>query len=424
MADSGSVMSADHAAAPAERPAPRSDFWLFLSGQALSRLGSSFTTFALPLLVFFQTGSALDLGIAAAAAILPYLLFGLVLGAWVDRGNRKRMMVGADLARAAAVATIPLAAQLGILSPWWIYAVAFVSSTLTIVFEACEFAAIPSLGRGADLDALNGRVQSSYAIAAVAGPLLAGVLVNLVSPAVVILFDAITFAISAWTIAVIRTPFQSAPSDAPRGSVLDDMRAGLRYVFGHPVLRNIAIMMAMVNFLATTANAQLVLFATRRLHASSSEIAWLYAAESLGMAVLALAVAPLRRRLSFTTVALGALAVLGALIAGFALNASYPVALVLWGLAGGTAIVFNVAASSLRQQIVPDDMLGRVMTTASVLAWSAIPAGALAGGAFVDRTGDVMLAYLVIGAIMFAIPICFAFSSAWKMVATPPATSP
>lgn len=122
--------------------------------------------------------------------------------------------------------------------------------------------------------------------------------------------------------------------------------------------------------------------------------------------------------------ALGALAVLGALIAGFALNASYPVALVLWGLAGGTAIVFNVAASSLRQQIVPDDMLGRVMTTASVLAWSAIPAGALAGGAFVDRTGDVMLAYLVIGAIMFAIPICFAFSSAWKMVATPPATSP
>src|SRR5215470_1323030 len=104
-------MSADHAAASAERPAPRSDFWLFLGGQALSRLGSSFTAFALPLLVFFETGSALDLGIAAAAAILPYLLFGLVLGAWVDRGDRKRMMVVTDIARAAVVATIPLAAQ-------------------------------------------------------------------------------------------------------------------------------------------------------------------------------------------------------------------------------------------------------------------------------------------------------------------------
>lgn len=418
-------MSVDGAvAAAAGRPVLRSDFRLFLGGQALSRLGSSFTAFALPLLVFFETGSALDLGIAAAAAILPYLLFGLVLGALVDRGNRKRMMVGADLARAAVVATIPLAAALGILSPWWIYAIAFVNSSLGIVFEACQFAAMPSLGRGADLDALNGRIQSSYAAAATVGPLLAGVLVNLVPPAVVVLFDAITFAISAWTIAAIRTSFSSGARDATRGSVLDDIRVGLRFVFGHPVLRNIAIMMSMVNFLSATANAQLVLFATRRLHASSAEIAGLYAAESLGMALLALAVAPLRRRLSFATVALGALAVFGALIGAFALNASYPVALILWGLCGGTGTVFNIAASSLRQRIVHNDMLGRVMTTASVLAWSTIPLGAVAGGTFVDRTGDVVLAYLVIGAVLFAVPICFAFSSAWKMVAAQRVASP
>jgi MFS family permease len=135
------------------------------------------------------------------------------------------------------------------------------------------------------------------------------------------------------------------------------------------------------------------------------------------MGVCALAVAPLRRRLSFATVALGALALDGALIAAFAVSSSYPVSLILWALVGGAAIVFNVAASSLRQQIVPDDMLGRVMTIASVLAWSAVPAGALVGGVFIERTGDVAFAYLGIGVLMFAIPIGFAFSSAWKMSA-------
>ena len=226
-----------------------------------------------------------------------------------------------------------------------------------------------------------------------------------------------TFVISAWTIAAIRTRFNATAPEPARASVLADMRAGLRFVLGHPVLRNIAIMMAMVNFLAVTANAQLVLFASRQLHASSTEIAWLYAAESLGMAVLALAVAPLRRRLSFAAVALGALALDGALIAAFAISSSYPVALILWALAGGAAIVFNVAASSLRQEIVPDDMLGRVMTIASVLAWSAVPVGALVGGLFIEHTGDVVLAYLGIGVLMFAIPVGFAFSSGWKMSA-------
>jgi MFS family permease len=402
---------------PAAPPAPRSDLWLFLIGQALSRLGSSFTAFALPLLVFYETGSALDLGITMAATIAPYLMFGLVLGAWADRSDRKRLMVATDLGRAAVVATIPLAAAFGALSEWWMYAVAFASSTLTIVFEACEFAAMPNLARGADLTALNGRVQSSYSIAAVLGPLLAGVLVHRMSVPAVILVDAATFLVSAWTVVMIKTRFNAASAEPARGSVLDDMRAGLRYVLGQPVLRNIAIIMAMVNFLAITAHAQLVLFATQQLRASSAEIAWLYAAESLGMGVLALAVAPLRRRLSFSAVALGALALYGVLIAAFAVSASYPAALILWALAGGAAIVFNVAASSLRQQIVPDHMLGRVMTIASVLAWSTVPAGALAGGMFVERTGDVALAYLAIGLVMFAIPVGFAFSSAWKLPA-------
>src|SRR5881394_2607128 len=134
------------------------DFWKFWTGETISNLGSSFTQFALPLLVYKLTGSALNLGIAEAATFLPYLLFGLVLGAWTDRVDRKRMMIVVDVARGVISASIPLFAIFGKLSIWWIYVVGFLSSTLTICFEAGQFAAIPSLVKQDDLVTANGRI--------------------------------------------------------------------------------------------------------------------------------------------------------------------------------------------------------------------------------------------------------------------------
>src|SRR6266576_5122318 len=103
-----------------------SDFWKYWTGQTISNLGSSITLFALPLLVYKLTGSALNLGIATAATFLPYLLFGLILGAWTDRVDRKRMMIGTDIGRALIVASIPFLFALGLLTVWWIYIVAFI----------------------------------------------------------------------------------------------------------------------------------------------------------------------------------------------------------------------------------------------------------------------------------------------------------
>ena len=167
-----------------------SDFWKYWTGQTISNLGSSITLFALPLLVYKITGSALNLGVASAATFLPYLLFGLILGAWVDRVNRKRMMIGTDIARALIVASIPLLSAFGLLTVWWIYIVAFIHATLTICFEAGEFAAIPSLVKQDDLVTANGRIQASYSAAGVAGPLLAGLLVAVMPLPSLLLLDA------------------------------------------------------------------------------------------------------------------------------------------------------------------------------------------------------------------------------------------
>src|SRR6266542_4258901 len=138
-----------------ERRAVRGDFVKFWAGQTTSNLGSAFTLFALPLLVFTLTGSPLNLGVTMATSYLPYLLFGLVLGAWVDR---KRLMIATDLARAVVIALLPVLADLGLLRVWWVYAIAFVHASLAIAFDTAEFAAIPSLvERKQDLVAANGR---------------------------------------------------------------------------------------------------------------------------------------------------------------------------------------------------------------------------------------------------------------------------
>ena len=272
-----------------------SNFWKYWTGQTISNLGSSITLFALPLLVYILTGSALNLGISAAANFLPYLLFGLILGAFTDRVDRKRMMIFTDIARALVVATIPLQASLGHLSVWWIYGVGFVHSTLTICFNAGEFAAIPSLVNQDDLVTSNGRIQASYSGASVAGPLLAGLLVTRVPVSTLMLFDALSFLISAFSLALIRGSFNTTTvkKEAPT-SIFHDVFEGLRYVLSHPVLRNISAMMALVNFVGSTTYAQIVLFAKLRLQANDAEVSLLFAAGSIGIVVLSLAAGQLR----------------------------------------------------------------------------------------------------------------------------------
>src|SRR5262249_17292948 len=183
------------------------DFWLFFVGQTVSNLGTSFTLFALPLLVYKLTGSPLNLAVTTAAEMLPYLLFGLLIGAWVDRVNRKRMMILTDFTRALVVASIPVTWFLGIRSVELVYAVGFLGATLGIFFNSGEFAAIPSLVNQDDLVTANGRVQASYSAAQVAGPLLAGALVALLPIPAFMLVDAGSFFVSAATLSLIRTSF-------------------------------------------------------------------------------------------------------------------------------------------------------------------------------------------------------------------------
>lgn len=388
------------------------DFWRFLVGQTISNVGSSFTIFVLPLLVYKLTGSALNLALIYAAEYVPYLLFGLIIGAWVDRVDRKRLMISVDITQSLVIFTVPLLAALDLLSIWWIYGVGFVSSTLWICFNSAEFAAVPSLVNEENLVTANGRLQASYSAATVVGPLLAGLLTTVIPIYAVLLFDTLSFLLSALALRSIGTSFNVGDAGQHgQKSLRRDLGEGLRYVFGHPVLRNTCFMMALINCVGFTVYAQLVLFAKERLGADDAQLGLLYAAGGVGMIALALLAGPLRRHLPFNKVALGTLMAGGVLIVLLASTRLYWVAVPLWASIWGLVILFDINSNSLWQEIVPNRMLGRVQGTVSVLSWSAIPLGILIGGIVIEQTQNVALVYTAIGTLIFFTAIAFSFTA-------------
>ncbi|MDP9350484.1 MAG: MFS transporter, partial [Chloroflexota bacterium] len=327
--------------------AQRADFWKFFVGQGLSVLGGSFTAFALPLLVYQMTGSAANLSISFASAMLPYLFFGLIGGAIADRTNRKRLMILTDLGRGAVIGSIPVLYYLDALPIWWIYVTGFISTVMRILFDAAEFAAIPSLVSGDNLVQANGRIHAVYSAAFIAGPPLAGLTASVMPIVNVLWLDALSFILSALFLAWIRSSFNQGEQRERRG-IRSEIAEGLGYVWRHPVLRNISIMMALVNFVTTVQQVQLVLFAKERLDASDFQYGLLLAGSNVGVIILSLAAGPLRKRFPFGPVALGALAVWQLLVIAFALAPSYWVALPLWALASGCGVLFNINTASLR----------------------------------------------------------------------------
>ena len=388
------------------------DFRLFFGGQFVSNVGNAITDFALPLLVYQLTGSELGLGLAFAIRMVPYLLFGLAIGAWVDRLDRKRLMVASDLLNAALLLPIPILALAGALPVELIFVFLFLSSALNIVYDTGQFAAVYSLVNEDELAKANGRTRASYQASSVIGAPIVGLLLWLgVRLEVVLVIDTLTFVVSAISLLAVGRSFNPPAGDEPTpvSTILSDIREGLRFVTGNPLMRATLTMSALINLTTTVVPATIIAFGTENLRASQAQLGILTAVGAGCAILLALSAAPLRERLPFNVVTLGAVLVSGILVVALALTSNLWVAMPLWGLALGFTILFNVCLTTLWQQITPPRMMGRVMATAQVLSWSIIPVGALGGSLIADQTGRLDLVYLgsgiamvVIGAVFFS----------------------
>jgi hypothetical protein len=352
------------------------DFVLLQVGQTLSTIGSESTGIAYPLLVLAITHSPVQAGVVGFARLVPWVLFGVLAGAAVDRLPRKRMMIVSDIVRIAAVASIVVAIAVDRLSFAQIAIVAFVEGTMFVFFNLSEVGALRSVVPARQLPAAAAAEQARYATMTLVAPPLGGSLFGL-GRALPFLADAISYVFSLASLLAIRTPFQEErePEQVPLRTQLAE---GFRWLWSHPFLRTCAILFTWVNLLFEAMFLVLIVVG-RRQGLSGAHIGALIAV--LGLCSLAGSVASprLQRLLSMRTIVVGSFWLqLG--VAAFVLE---PNIYVLLGGAIPAAFLgpsVNAIVIGYRVAVVPDRLTGRVNSVARTIALCGAPLGPLVAG--------------------------------------------
>ena len=208
-------------------------------GSAMSLIGSRVTVVALPLVaITLLNASAVEVGALTAAGTVAFLLIGLPAGAWIDRMRKQRVLVAADLGRAAVILSIPVAGWLGVLTVGQLYVVAFLHGMLTVFFDVAYQSYVPYLVGRDRLVAGNARLQTVESGATVIAPAIAGFVIQTVGSASAMLADTLSFLWSAFAIRSIRDPEPPRPRATRR--LRQEVVEGLRFVFADRSLRAIA----------------------------------------------------------------------------------------------------------------------------------------------------------------------------------------
>jgi len=379
------------------------DFVLLWAGQTVSVLGSQVTLLALPAAAILMLhASPFQVGLLGALEFLAFPTLGLVAGVYADRVKRRWIMIICDLGRMLALGSIPTAYALGWLSMPLLYAVALLTGVFTVFFDIAYQSYLPALIPRPKLIEGNSKLEVSRSVAQVAGPAIAGLLLQIVGAARAIAVDAASFAVSVLSLWAIRRP---EPAPAPgtasgRRGFWVEMWEGMRVVLGNPTLWKIAGCTATSNLGSNIIFAVYLIFVFRYLHLSPGVVGLIFAAGSAGGLLGAVSAGALARRFG-----LGRALVLG--IAGSFAYFLVPLAQLGASLLllvtsflvmsfGGT--VYNVNQVSLRQTITPDHVQGRMNATVRTMIWGTIPIGSFVGGILGERFGVVPA--LVVGAIV------------------------
>lgn len=360
------------------------DFRRLCAATALGQLGDRIIFLALPLAAIAALqADEFRIGLLTAVTTAGSLLVGLPAGAWVDRMRKRSVMVGADLARALVLLTIPVAWWAGLLTIWWLYAVALVHGALTVFFDVAYASCLPYLVGRRNLVEGNSKLSAIRSAASIGGPALAGPLVGLVGSPATLLVSAAGMAMSGLLAITIRKREQKPePSDHPRMG--REIREGLRFLLEHPALRAIVLGDAMFNLFLVMYQTMLLVFLERETGLHSFGIGLILSGMGCGALLGALSATRVSK-----WVGQGPVIWLAPLVT-CPLTVLTPLARTGWsvyvaaiGLAalslGG--VVRVVAQASLQQALTPDRLLGRTSATARFVSCGGIPLGGLLGGA-------------------------------------------
>jgi MFS family permease len=378
------------------------DFLRLWTGQTISVFGSMIGGTALSFTaILFLQATPFQLGLLNAMEIAPALLAGLFAGAWVDRMRRRPLMIGADLGRALALATIPLAVAFGALHMEQVILVALATSVLGILFDLAYQSYLPGLVGQDNLVDGNSKLAASAAVAEFGGFSLGGWLVQIFGPPMSVLIDAGSFVVSALSLSTIRrkeevprlsvmgTRQQAEPGDqdiSPEGpnNLRREILDGLHTVYRHPLLRASAAVILLQSLSQGMYGALVVLYMVRGLGFEAGILGMIWAVGGISSLVAAAFAPRITRRLGVGRVMIGGLAVSGlsAFMIPFASGATLvsAVLLILAQLGDGFYVIYEINLVSLRQKVADERMLGRVNATMRIAALAAALVGTLLGG--------------------------------------------
>ena len=359
------------------------DFMLLWVGQSVSLFGDQFTLLALPYIaVKMLKADPFQMGILAALGSLPFLLIAIFVGVWVDRHRRLPVLIAGDLGRGVIVLTIALLAFAGLLHLEYLYVLAFGTGVLTVFFDVAYQAYLPSLVTRQQLVEGNSKLETTNSLDQTAGPLVAGVMVQVLSAAWAMAFDASTYFFSVVMMSRIRHE-EAPPATSERRPFLTEAREGFAVVLGDPRLRAIAGCTSHFNLFASAIAALAILFAVNDLGMDGFALGLVFLGGGIGGIVGALTSARIAARIGVgpaivISTALGAAAMYGYLAATPANGVA--VLIGVFVATGFTVLLYNINQVSLRQGLVPVRLQGRLNATMRFLVWGTMPLGGLMGG--------------------------------------------
>ncbi|MFF5229500.1 MFS transporter [Dactylosporangium sp. NPDC000521] len=367
------------------------NFALLWTGQSTSAVGSAITTVALPLVAIstLHAGPAM-VALLTAATWLPWLLIGLPAGVWVDRWPRRRTLLLADIASAAVLVAVPVAAWTGVLTMPVLLVAALLAGSAGVFANVAFNAFLPHLVRADDLMEGNAKLQTSASVALVVGPGLGGLLAQAAGPVSGILIDALTFLVSAACLLGLRSSPEPRPSAGDRPGMLRQIAEGIAFIMRGRLLQAMLVVAAVTNFAMLGITALRVVFLVRAEGTAPGTAGLAIGVGSLG-AILgaALAARASRHFGSARTYLVANVAaapfVLLLPLGGHGWRLTLFTAGSFIALAGAT--MSNVMTMTFRGNFVPAHLLGRVTAASRIFVFGTVPLGAATAGLLASTLG-------------------------------------
>ena len=368
------------------------DFRNLWAAETISVFGTQISQLALPLVaVITLEASAFQVALLGVIQFAPFILISLPAGVWVDRMRRKPILVTADVGRALLLASIPVTYWLDALTIWQLYGVGFFVGILTVFFDVSYQSYLPSLVKRDALVEGNSKLEISRSAAQLSGPGLAGLFVEAFKAPGAVLLDAISFFLSAVFLFRIKAE-ESAPTKAERQAgpgMKEEVKEGLRWVFGNRYLRWIAASTATFNFFGNIVFAVYLVFAVRELELRPGLIGVVFAVSNIGYLVGALLANRLSRRFGVgPTIIIGASGSISLILLAAAPTSNpIPFLIAAQAISGMGIPIYNITQVSFRQAITPERLQGRMNSVMRFIVWGVMPLGALLGGALASWFG-------------------------------------